>query len=647
MVAAMKQNEAAKAFLDLDDLERQIAAAAAPRKVANDDPLAELARIVGHGDKAERQRDGAKAAGGAASFEDFLRSPPKPLSGAMPPHTPRIEPLFAQDQALPQPVAEPQPAPAAPEPQAVVAEPAPPPTIDADTFTLRPALGDEPAPPAIDDYREFAAAGAPPAEPAAKAATPAEATAEGATQTADPQFDAMLAEFEATMRQVGARKASDPPAAPAEPAALAFPPPPPAMVLPRSLAYDPETEPAEMAPAPAPRGSRRGLVLAGGVMGVALIGAASLLAFGGGTKSPNGASAPVIAAKPGVIKERPANPGGVEVPNQDKEILSPRREASAQPERVAPREEQPLDLAQAQRSAEAQAPAVRQIPGVPVVTPPVPPAAAASTPAQPRPVASVPITIAAAPPAAAPPPPALTAPAPAAPPVTPPAAAAPAPAPASAAPAQPPAAAPAATAQPPAAAPAATAQPPAAAPAPPSGAEPRRVRAVPIRPEEGAPNRAQPQPRVVPPAARPAPAQPSAAAAAEDANAPLPITPQANRVPQQPERSAAIVPGTVPASTPTAPATTQSTSAAPASGGGSFTVQVAAEGSEDAAQAKFNRLRSQYGDVLGSANPSIRSAEVNGRSVYRVRVGQMSREEATSLCERLKASGGSCFVARN
>ncbi len=94
--------------------------------------------------------------------------------------------------------------------------------------------------------------------------------------------------------------------------------------------------------------------------------------------------------------------------------------------------------------------------------------------------------------------------------------------------------------------------------------------------------------------------------------------------------------------------TTQSTSSESApSGGGSFAVQIAAEGSQDAAQAKFNRMRAQHSGVLGGVSPTIRSAEVNGRSVYRVRVGQMSREEAVSLCERLKADGGSCFVARN
>ncbi|MBX9741531.1 MAG: SPOR domain-containing protein, partial [Beijerinckiaceae bacterium] len=35
------------------------------------------------------------------------------------------------------------------------------------------------------------------------------------------------------------------------------------------------------------------------------------------------------------------------------------------------------------------------------------------------------------------------------------------------------------------------------------------------------------------------------------------------------------------------------------------------------------------------------------KSVYRVRVTGLSSEEANSLCAKLKASGGSCFVARN
>jgi cell division septation protein DedD len=103
----------------------------------------------------------------------------------------------------------------------------------------------------------------------------------------------------------------------------------------------------------------------------------------------------------------------------------------------------------------------------------------------------------------------------------------------------------------------------------------------------------------------------------------------------------------VPSSQPTLETEAAASPLRTASTGSGFAVQIAAEGSEDAARAKFNRMRGQYGGVLADASPNIRSAEVNGRSVYRVRVGNMSRDEAVSMCERLKASGGSCFVARN
>jgi hypothetical protein len=363
-------------------------------------------------------------------------------------------------------------------------------------------------------------------------------------------------------------------------------------------------------------------MLALGALAVAVLGLGGLAMFGtfGGVRVPGKDPTSVIAAKPGVTKERPANPGGVEVPNQDKEILQTRPAQPQQADRVAPREEQPVDLTQAQRQAAAPAPngapangsPVRQIPGVALVAPvtTTPPAAAPAAPAaepQARPVASVPITIAGQPaPAVAP----LAAPALAVPPV----------------------------ASPPAAA--ATQQ--AAAPAQPAAAEPRRVRAVPIRPESGeaAPNRAQAQPRVV--AAAPA------APAPDVANAPLRITPQASREPAQPARQAVPVQqGTVPSSQPTLETEAAASPLRTASTGSGFAVQIAAEGSEDAARAKFNRMRGQYGGVLADASPNIRSAEVNGRSVYRVRVGNMSRDEAVSMCERLKASGGSCFVARN
>jgi hypothetical protein len=43
----------------------------------------------------------------------------------------------------------------------------------------------------------------------------------------------------------------------------------------------------------------------------------------------------------------------------------------------------------------------------------------------------------------------------------------------------------------------------------------------------------------------------------------------------------------------------------------------------------------------------IRKAEVNGSTVYRVRVGPLSKDEASSLCSKLQGQGGQCFVAKN
>jgi hypothetical protein len=38
---------------------------------------------------------------------------------------------------------------------------------------------------------------------------------------------------------------------------------------------------------------------------------------------------------------------------------------------------------------------------------------------------------------------------------------------------------------------------------------------------------------------------------------------------------------------------------------------------------------------------------VNDKTVYRVRVGAVSKESANAICSKVKATGGSCFVAGN
>jgi cell division septation protein DedD len=75
-------------------------------------------------------------------------------------------------------------------------------------------------------------------------------------------------------------------------------------------------------------------------------------------------------------------------------------------------------------------------------------------------------------------------------------------------------------------------------------------------------------------------------------------------------------------------------------------VQLGAPGSEHEAREVFANLKRRYPAQLGPLQPTIVKAQSGGRTVYRVRVGEMSRDEATKLCQRLKSAGGSCFVAR-
>ena len=76
-------------------------------------------------------------------------------------------------------------------------------------------------------------------------------------------------------------------------------------------------------------------------------------------------------------------------------------------------------------------------------------------------------------------------------------------------------------------------------------------------------------------------------------------------------------------------------------------MQLAAPGSVAEANSTIARLKQRYAAELSGLQPTTVPASVNGRDVYRVRVVGMSQDSANVLCNRLKASGGSCFVARN
>ncbi|MCA1296908.1 SPOR domain-containing protein [Stappia indica] len=98
------------------------------------------------------------------------------------------------------------------------------------------------------------------------------------------------------------------------------------------------------------------------------------------------------------------------------------------------------------------------------------------------------------------------------------------------------------------------------------------------------------------------------------------------------------------AARPAAPAATASGSI-PA---GAYVVQVSSQRSQAQAQTAFDDLQRRYGSVLGGVTPVIEKADLGDRGTfYRVRIPAGSRDDAISLCERLKAAGGDCFVRRN
>ena len=306
-----------------------------------------------------------------------------------------------------------------------------------------------------------------------------------------------------------------------------------------------------------------------------------------------GGAPPVIVADKSPLKVAPENPGGVEVPNQDRQIY-----AKAPPEgqsRVVDGREQPIDV----RSA----------------TPPVAPRAsersavseALGDPRRVRTVSVNPDGSAYGPTSTG----AVAAPTARAPDLIP-TGAMPAPTPVQtvAVPARAPVA-PAASASAPEALPPSTHQavnvlPPAR---PNIGAKPAAeapVRTAAVAPEATAPK---------PVAAKPKPAADAAKPQAVAARSDKPVA-------EKPAEK-------------------------PAAGAKNFMVQIAVRPSEQEARSAWDQAQEKFGSSLDNKPARLTSAKVAGKTVHRVRLGPMSKPEADAMCGKLKAKGGACFVAQN
>jgi hypothetical protein len=86
---------------------------------------------------------------------------------------------------------------------------------------------------------------------------------------------------------------------------------------------------------------------------------------------------------------------------------------------------------------------------------------------------------------------------------------------------------------------------------------------------------------------------------------------------------------------------------AAAASGGSWSMQIASQPTVESAQSTYQDLQRRYGSVLSGRTANIVKAEVAGKGTfYRVRVPAQSRNDAIALCTSYKAAGGNCFVSR-
>jgi len=527
--------------LDLDDLERQLRGAAQPQRPgASSDPLMELTRLVGQDDPLKELFAGRPGQQPDAGYD---RAPM------------RTEPAFQPTLV-----------------GATAARPAAPPdevrgALDEFEALLRRT---EPGRPAVHQAADVAAEH----EAARGYDEPEPAHQHDYAQPYAMQHDGAHAYVPEAPRDLDEAAAASQGAA-YQPDYAAGP------------AYD---EAAQVAEAEArdfqrPR-SRKGL-LAGATLAVVAIGGVGAAMMFRDTR-PAGVNGqpPVIAADNGPAKVAPVNPGGAEIPNQNKQIYERSGDSATDKTKVVTREEQPVDV---QQAARAMAPRPTQAAGGSIT--PTDTAGAGIASAEPGlvPIPAVPglgeprkvRTVAIRPDGT----PAATN----------------------------------AVASNNAGGGIVTGSAPANRPV---ATTPAAQPQVPPRQDQAS---ATPAPA---PKTQERAAPPVAAATPQAAQTPAAATRTAALAPQQQAQPAASVPRADPS--------------------GGFAVQLGAPGSEAEARATFAALQRKYPDQLSGQSPIIRKTELaGGKTVYRLRVGPYAREDASSMCSALQSAGGQCFIAKN
>ncbi len=122
---------------------------------------------------------------------------------------------------------------------------------------------------------------------------------------------------------------------------------------------------------------------------------------------------------------------------------------------------------------------------------------------------------------------------------------------------------------------------------------------------------------------------------------PPPEVAQPRPEPRPAGTTAPVAPRPTPATPP--PATTEPRP--PATVGGTSGVQIGAFSTPSLADREFAAMVGRYPQFTAGAEKRVQEVTAsNGSTVYRTTVTGLSRDQATGLCNAIKAAGGDCFV---
>jgi hypothetical protein len=108
----------------------------------------------------------------------------------------------------------------------------------------------------------------------------------------------------------------------------------------------------------------------------------------------------------------------------------------------------------------------------------------------------------------------------------------------------------------------------------------------------------------------------------------------------EPAKPAAVAPAAEQQVAAAAPAA----SAVPA---GTYVIQIASLPSQAEAQKSYSNLSKKFSSVIGGRSVDIKKADIAGKGTYyRVRIVAGTKDQAVALCESYRSAGGSCLVSR-